>query len=232
MDLAGKRFLVVGASGELGSRFARALAAGGARLALTARHPVGIADLAGELGAKAIELEITDARSREDAIDTALEVLGGLDGLVIATGAVAFGPVGTLESGIAGQLFAVNAVGPMDLINGAVDRIDDGGVVVALSAVVAEFPTAGMAAYSASKAALSAYLSALRRERRRRLSAVLDVRPGHMETGFADRALAGEPPRMPSPEDADELVDAAIEAMLAGKRELAYDPVARALRAS
>ncbi len=87
-----------------------------------------------------------------------------------------------------------------------------------------------MAAYSASKAALSAYLTALRRERRRQLSAVLDVRPGHMETGFSDRALAGEPPKLPEPEDADALVDAAIDALVAGRRELAYDPVKRSLQ--
>ena len=36
-------------------------------------------------------------------------------------------------------------------------------------------------------------LQALRREVRREFT-VLEVSPGHMETGFADRALAGEPP--------------------------------------
>ena len=104
--------------------------------------------------------------------------------------------------------------------------------MLALSAVVAEYPTARMAAYSASKAALSAYLTALRREQRRRLAVVLEIRPGHMETGFSDRSLAGEPPRMPEPEDPDALVEAAIEALVAERRTLAYDPVERSLGTS
>lgn len=232
MELEGKGFLVAGASGELGSRFARALVDGGARVALTARDPAAISDQAKELGAVAIELEITDPSSRAAAIESAVDALGSLDGLVVATGAVAFGRSGELDVDVEERLMAVNATGAMGLIAAALEPMADGGAVVVLSAVVAEFPTAGMATYSASKAALSAYLAAVRRERRRDLSAVLDVRPGHMETGFSDRALAGDPPKMPQPEDPDALVSAAIEALIADKRELAYDPMERSLKAS
>ena len=111
----------------------------------------------------------------------------------------------------------------------ALDELSPDGAVVAITAVVAEFPTAGMAAYSASKAALAAYLAALRRERRKELATVLEVSPGHMETGFADRALAGEPPPLPEGEDADELVETALEALAANRREVRYDMKAREL---
>ena len=232
MELKDKSFLVVGASGELGSRFAHALAADGVRLALTARDASSLDDLAAELGAVAIPLEITDESSRAAALATAEESLGGIDGLLVASGAVAFGLAGELDPAVEARLLAVNAVGPISLIAAAQSRISDGGAVVVLSAVVADFPTAGIAAYSASKAALSAYVAALRREQRRRLAVVLDVRPGHMETGFADRALAGDPPRMPEPEDPDELVAAAVAAITDDKRELAYDPMKRTLRVS
>ncbi len=232
MELNGKSFLVVGASGELGSRFARALSARGARVALTARDAGALADLAAELDARAIPLEITDESSRDAALAAAEESLGGLDGLLIASGAVAFGRSGELDPAVEARMMAVNAAGPISLIAAALSRLSDGGAVVVLSAVVAEFPTAGIAAYSASKAALSAYVAALRREQRRRLAVVLDIRPGHMETGFADRALAGEPPRMPEPEDPDALVDAALAALADDKRELAYDPMKRTLRVS
>ena len=231
MEIDGKRFLVVG-SGEIGSRIARALAERGAQGVATARAPEGRPELAADLGTELVRLEITDPASREAALDSALEQLGGLDGLVLAAGAVAFGPVGSLDARIETDLIAVNATGPMSFISAAVDRIDEGGAVVALSAVVAEYPTADMAAYSASKAALSAYVTALRRERRKQLGTVLEVRPGHMETGFSDRALAGEPPRMPEPEDPDELVSAIVDALVADRRSLAYDPMERSLQAS
>jgi short-subunit dehydrogenase len=232
MELKDKSFLVVGASGELGSRFAHALAADGVRLALTARDASSLDDLAAELGAVAIPLEITDESSRAAALATAEESLGGIDGLLVASGAVAFGRSGELDPAVEARMMAVNAEGPISLIAAALSRISDGGAVVVLSAVVADFPTAGIAAYSASKAALSAYVAALRREQRRRLAVVLDIRPGHMETGFADGALAGDPPRMPEPEDPDELVAAAVAAITDDKRELAYDPMKRTLRVS
>ena len=83
-----------------------------------------------------------------------------------------------------------------------------------------------MAADSASKAALAAVLAATRRELRREVN-VLEVSPGHMETGFADRALAGEPPKMPEGEDVDALVAQIVEAIEQDRREIRYDPKAR-----
>ena len=74
--------------------------------------------------------------------------------------------------------------------------------------------------------ALAAFLAATRRELRREVN-VLEVSPGHMETGFADRALAGEPPAMPEGEDVDELVGLIVEAIEQGRREIRYDPKAR-----
>lgn len=232
MELTDKGFLVAGASGQLGSRFARGLRERGARVGLTARDPGSIGDLAEELGGHAIALEITDPDSRTTAVESAAEKLGGLDGLIVATGAVAFGLSGEIDPAIEARLIEINATGPMGLIAAAVPKLEEGGAIVVLSAVVADFPTARMAAYSASKAGLSAYVSAVRRERRKNLSAVLDVRPGHMETGFSDRALEGDVPKMPAGEDPDALVNAAIEALIADKRELAYDPMERSLSAS
>ncbi len=179
--------------------------------------------IAAELGAPSVALDLLDPVSLDAAVAAAAEPYDGLDGLLVATGAVAFGRSGELEPAVEAELMRVNAEGPISLIGTALPHLEAGGAVVALSAVVAEYPTAGMAAYSASKAALSAYLSALRRERRRDLEVVLDVRPGHMETGFAGRALAGEPPPLPDPEDVEAFVTSVVDAIVAGRRELRYD---------
>ena len=108
-------------------------------------------------------------------------------------------------------------------------HLEDDGAVVALSAIVADHPTAGMAAYSASKAALSAYVTALRRERRKQGLTVLDVRPPHMDTAFAERALTGSPPPLPDPLDHRDVVAAVIEALREGRREVAWDLQGKAL---
>ena len=164
-----------------------------------------------------------------DAVKSAVDVLGGLDGLVVATGAVAFGAADELPDGVARELFEVNALGPMALIRAALGELGSPAAIVALSAVVAEFPTAGMAAYSASKAALSSYLGALRRERRRHGLTVLDVRPPHLDTDFSSHALHGDPPRLPEPADPDALVVAILDAVRYERRELRYDPAKREL---
>ena len=229
MDLRDKRFLVAGATGALGSRVARALQADGARVALAGRDGDRLRELADELGAPFTPL---DFARPGDAVDAAVGILGGLDGLVVATGVVAFGAAGELPDSVARELFEVNALGPIALVRAALDELGSPAAVVVLSAVVAEFPTAGMAAYSASKAALSAYLAALRRERRRLGLTVLDVRPPHMDTDFSSRALHGEPPELAEPADPDTLVTAIAEALRSDRRELRYDPMKRELVAN
>ncbi len=229
VDLSGSAILVAGATGELGWRLSRALKEAGAHVVPAGRNEERLADLATELGASPVALDITDPGSCSNAVEAAIEQLGRLDGIVLATGVVAFGRSGELPRDSERELVIANAIGPIDLIATALPRLEQGGAVVALSAVVADYPTAGMAAYSASKAALSSYLTAIRRERRKELDVVLDVRPGHMETGFSDRALAGEAPKLPSPRDEGELIDLIVEAIEAGDKEISYDPRTREL---
>ncbi len=145
---------------------------------------------------------------------------------------MAFGRAEALDAEVERLLFAVNVLGPMALIRAALGRMDSGSAIVALSAVVADHPTAGMAAYSASKAALSSYLTALRRERRRDGLNVLDVRPQHLDTGFESRPLAGSAPNLPAPADARGVSTAIVLALREDRRELAYDLGARALVAA
>ncbi len=223
MDLRDKRFLIAGATGVLGGLLARDLAEAGVRLALAGRDRSKLAELGDELSAPTVPLDFSDPASARRCVESAVQALGGLDGLVLATGAVAFGDAGDVGDDITADLFTVNALGPITLIHAALGHLETPGAIVALTAVVADHPTAGLAGYSATKAALSAYLTALRRERRRDGLVVLDVRPQHMDTGFADRALAGTPPRLPEPGDHHAVASQIIAALHDDRRELAYD---------
>jgi len=86
MELAGKRFLVVGASGELGGRLARALADRGCRVVVAGRDESRTEGIAAELGAPSVELDLLDPVSLGGAVATAAEPYDGLDGLLVATG--------------------------------------------------------------------------------------------------------------------------------------------------
>lgn len=229
VELTGARVLVAGATGVLGQALSRALAESGARVALAGRTPDRLAALAEELAAPSVVFDVLDVVGTRAAVGTAADALDGLDALVCTVGVAAFGPAETLDDAVAEQLFAVNVLGPMALVNAALPRFDDGGAVAVLSAIVADYPTADMAAYSATKAALSAYLAAVRREQRKRGVTVLDVRPQHLETGFSDRALAGSPPSMPAAADIGDVVATTLRGLTEGKREIAYDLKAREL---
>lgn len=229
MEISGSRILIAGATGVIGGKLADALSESGAELFLAGRDTASLESIGARLGADTVVLDYSEPDSVAAAVEAAVNGLGGLDAVVVATGAVAFGEARELDPEVLTRLVEANATGPMHLITESLKRLEPGGSIVAITAVVAEFPTAGMAAYSASKASLAAFLSALRREVRRQYT-VLEVSPGHMETGFADRALAGEPPAMPEGEDVDELVRLIVDSMVQGRREIRYDIRSRELQ--
>ncbi len=228
MELTGARGLVVGATGVLGRSLTRALHDAGARLVVTGRHTGRLADLR-EVSEATVELDLLDTAAARDAVASAADRLGGLDLVVVASGVAGFGAATDTSDAVVEELFAVNTLGPVAVLSAAVPRMEPGGCLVALSAVLADAPMAGMAAYSASKAALSGYLAALRREVRRQRVGVLDVRPPHLATGLADRALSGTPPRLPPGHDVDDLVAHVLRGIRDDARELVWDPSAKAL---
>lgn len=230
VELDGTRFLVAGASGALGGALARALGTAGADLALAGRDSAALDAIGEELGAPTARFEATDADSRRTAVDSLAAALGGgLDGVVVTVGAPGFAPAGGAAADDVRRIFEVNALGPIGLVEAALAHIEAPGVVVGVSAIVADYPTAGVSHYSAAKAGFSAYLTALRRERRRAGLAVLDVRPPHMDTRFGERALFGRAPELPDPIPLDLVTETVIDAIRAGRREIAWDLKARSL---
>lgn len=224
MRLDAARILVVGATGVLGSATAERLSQAGARLALTGRDPERLRLVAERLSVEhTFALDLLDVEQCGQVVRGASELLGGIDGVLIASGVAAFGPARDDDDAVLEELFAVNTLGPMAVVRAALPLVPPGGCVAVVTAVLADVPTAQMAAYSASKAAISAYLTALRREVRREKISVLDVRPPHLDTGLADRALAGEPPRMPPGGDVGELVELVVRGMADGNSELVAD---------
>ena len=218
-NLDGAVVAVVGATGGLGAPIAHRLAERGARLVLAARNAERLDDLAstiGGAGARTILCDLRNADSGEALVAAANLEFGRLDGVINAAGIVAFGPLAETDDSIIEELFLTNVLGPMWLIKRVAPALATSrGFFVNLSAVVAESPLPGMAAYSASKAALTAADRALVRELRRQHIRVCDARPPHTETGLVDRAIAGASPALPqglSPERVAERIVAAIEA--------------------
>lgn len=194
--LEGSSVLVAGATGGLGSRIAANLAHRGAALTMVSRRAEKLDAL--PVPGRRVALDLRDPSSCEAAVQAAVDHRGRLDVVVNAVGVVAFGPVSDLSVDTMEELFMTNTFVPMLLAKAALAAMDDGGVIVNISGVVAEQNLPGMAAYGASKAAVRSFDEALAREGRRRGVRVIDARPPHTETGLADRAVAGQSPRMPA----------------------------------
>ena len=193
-DVNGAVVLVVGASGVLGAEIARLLETRGATVVRAGRNPDHLG------GSDAILADLTEDASAAAIVTASLAAHDRLDGVVIAAGVVAFGPASEVTDETIRRLFETNALAPMRLIREAAPHLAASAAagrkpfIVTLSGIVAESPTAGLAAYSASKAALAAFVQASSREFRRSGIRMLDSRQGHTETGLATRAIAGTAP--------------------------------------
>lgn len=218
-SLAGASIVVTGASGGLGGCIARQLAKYGARLTLVARdvsklEPLGI-------DATLVSADLRDAETGRRIVAAAVGTHDRLDGLVNAAGVVAFGPLADTDDEVIEDLFLTNVLGPLWLMRAAIPALTESrGFIANISAVVAEQPLAGMAAYAASKAALTAADRALARELRSAGISVTDARPPHTETGLADRPISGSAPRLKEGLQPDAVAGRIVAAIIAGEREI------------
>lgn len=167
-------------------------------------------------------IDLRDVDAGDALVTAAVERFGHLDGVVVAAGIVAFGAVVDTDDAVMEELFLTNALGPLWLARRVLPALQQtGGFFLNVSAVVAERPTAGMVAYSASKAAAAAMIVGLRNELRRTGVTVIDVRPPHTETGLATRPLAGVAGRLPPGKDPVDVARRIVTAIEAGDQELA-----------
>ena len=223
-DLADRSVIVVGATGGLGHPIARALAAAGCRLTLVGRDADRVR--ASGVAGLAVGADVRKPASAPLIVEAAQAEYGGIDGIVYAAGAVAFGAVDETPDEVMIDLFTLNALAPIRLLRAALPALRASAeagrepFVAHISAVVAEQPQAGMAAYSASKAALMGYDAAAARELRREGIRLVDVRPPHTETGLAQRPLAGTAPRLPQGLEPQQVADRIVAALREGEKDV------------
>ncbi|GAA5228924.1 hypothetical protein GCM10025778_34630 [Paeniglutamicibacter antarcticus] len=221
-ELKGGHWIVVGATGGLGTAISRLLAREGARLTLSGRNPDKLAALARELGEAVVATIAADLSvpSGPAAIASAAQSDTGVDGVLYAAGVVAFGPLGELDDDTFDEVLLLDFVAPVRLLREILPQLNAGSVVVHLSAVVAETPMKNMAVYSAAKAALSGFSTAMGAELRRHKVRVLDVRPPHTDTGLHTRPVAGQAPPLGTAHGVEAVAQRIVDAITDGEKDL------------
>ena len=224
-NLRGKTILVLGGSGALGSLLTSRISALGAQVMATTTNNDRGAHIP-SVASPRLLLDLENPASIEVLVNYLIQSGAQIDGIVNATGVVAFGPASELSASTLAKLSAVNFTGPVALISGLLPALKASAAVgnepfvLNISGVVAESPMAGLAAYSATKAGLWAFGQALTREVRKDGIRVIDARPGHTETGLATRAIAGTAPAFPTGMTPDSVADRIIRAILDGETDI------------
>jgi NAD(P)-dependent dehydrogenase (short-subunit alcohol dehydrogenase family) len=155
----GKRALVTGGASGMGQAICRILAAEGARVAVADRDRDGAEATASEVNGLALDVDVGDAASLEEAMQTAARELGGLSTLVNNAGISILGPVDDYRSEDWERTLEVNLTGVWNCMRAALPILREegsGAAIVNNASLGAIRPPRGEVAYSAAKAGVVA----------------------------------------------------------------------------
>ncbi|HWL46397.1 MAG TPA: 3-oxoacyl-[acyl-carrier-protein] reductase [Sphingomonadaceae bacterium] len=189
-DLTGMTALVTGASGGLGAAIVRALAAQGARVALSGTREPALREVAEATGEAAVlPCDLADAAAVDGLVPRALEALDGrLDILVNNAGITRDNLAMRMKDEEWRQVLAVNLEAAFRLSRAALKPMMKArfGRIVSISSVVGVTGNPGQANYAASKAGLIGLSKALAQEVASRSITVNCVAPGFIVSAMTD----------------------------------------------
>ncbi|MDP3125054.1 MAG: SDR family oxidoreductase [Thiobacillus sp.] len=182
------KVFITGASSGLGAALARHYGAQGAQLGLVGRKADALAAVAHGLDARTFLADVRDAAAMQAAATGFLDAIGTPD-IIIAAAGISVGTL-TEEAADAEVFRAVMDANVLGLVHTfapfiasmRAGRPQPGGVLCGISSVAGVRGLPGGSAYSASKAAATVYLEALRLELKRHGIAVVTVAPGYIDT--------------------------------------------------
>ncbi len=190
-DLTGKTALVTGASGGIGSAICAALAAQGARLAVSGSNAEKLEAFRSTLGDPhiAIPCDLGDAASVEALVPAALDALGGqIDILVNNAGVTRDGLILRMKDEDWADVIRINLEAAFRLCRAVAKPMMKArhGRIISITSVVGATGNPGQANYAASKGGLTAMTKALAQELASRNVTVNCVAPGFIATAMTD----------------------------------------------
>jgi short-subunit dehydrogenase len=191
----GKVAVITGASSGIGAATAERLALGGMRLVLVARRHERLTALADRIRAggghaDVIAADLTVEGRREEVFNLVEDRFGGAEVLVNNAGFGWYGYYTDMEWSTAKEMLQVNIGAVAHLTKLFLQKMKErnAGHIINVGSIAGSIPSQGVALYSATKAFLDAFTTALFRELRDTAVRVSVVRPGPVMTEFFQRA--------------------------------------------
>jgi 3-oxoacyl-[acyl-carrier protein] reductase len=189
-DLTGMTALVTGASGGIGSAIAKALAAQGARLAVSGSNAEKLEAFRAELGGDHVALpcNLSDGAAVDALVPQAVEALGRLDILVNNAGVTRDNLAMRMKDEEWDTVIRVNLEAAFRLMRAAAKPMMKArfGRMISITSVVGATGNPGQANYAASKAGLVGMSKALAQELASRNITVNCVAPGFIRSAMTD----------------------------------------------
>lgn len=187
MDLTGKTVLITGASKGIGASTARIFAKSGANVALLARNRDAIADLAGEIGEKAIAIPCDVSRFWEvdAAVNACLKAFGSLDILIGNAGVIEpISHLATSDPEAWGHAIDINLKGVYNGMRAAMPVMQEagGGTIITISSGAAHNALEGWSQYCTSKAGAAMLTMCAHQEGAEHGLRVMGLSPGTVAT--------------------------------------------------
>jgi NADP-dependent 3-hydroxy acid dehydrogenase YdfG len=204
VSLEGTVALVTGASSGIGEATAKALAAQGAKVAVTGRRLERLERLASEIGgggrtALAIQSDVTDQEQAITAVDRTVDELGRLDILVNNAGQMLLGPIEGAPTEEWERMIDINLKGLINTTHAAVphllaaaeDSTRNCADLVNISSVAGRLARSGSGVYNLTKHGVGAFSESFRQEFAGRKVRSTIIEPGAVDTELSDHIRDG-----------------------------------------
>jgi len=188
MRLEGRRALVTGGASGIGAAISRRLAAEAAEVVIGDVNLEGAREVAGEIGAEATALDVTDAAAAAQVVASA----GPFEILVNNAGTDDFAFFTDMDPERWRRLLAINLEGVFACTHAVLPAMQEGGYgrIVNIASEAGRVGSKGSAVYSAAKGGVIAFTKTIARENARYGITVNAIAPGPIDTPLLNAARA------------------------------------------
>lgn len=185
-------YVVIGASGGIGSELCRLLAERGGRLMIAGRDPQKLHDLSASVNAETCTLDAARGSEVEACLHTAAQCFGEIHGVANCVGSLLLKPAHLTSESEWLDTITVNLTIAFNVVRAAAKVMSTGGSVVLCSSAAAQVGLANHEAIAAAKAGvigLAQSAAATYAARRLRFNCVA---PGMVRTGLTAKLLSSD----------------------------------------